>query len=257
MKTVLCMKWGDKYGPEFINALHAGATRHLSPPFRFLCLTDDPSGLAAGVETAPLPDVPIDAAFLDRRRHGEGWRKLAVFQRGLAGLEGTILFFDVDVVISGDLDRLFAYEAGRFCIIRDWLEIRRRPFRRMFDAGFHPGADSNSSVFRFEMPKHGFIYDHLLANQGWANANFRLAQQFLGAAAGDRAFWPQDWVVSFKRSCARPFPLNLVVQPREPRGASVIVFHGKPDPDEAIAGYAGPIIRRTLPAPWLARNWSA
>ena len=30
MKTVLCMKWGDKYGPEFVNALHAGVTRHLA-----------------------------------------------------------------------------------------------------------------------------------------------------------------------------------------------------------------------------------
>jgi hypothetical protein len=255
MKTVLCMKWGTKYGPEFVNHLFRGVGRHLAPPFRFLCLTDDATGLEAGVETAPLPELELAATGRDWQRHEGTWRKLAVFRRDLAGLKGTILFLDLDVAITGDLDRLFAYEPGRFCIIRDWLEARRRPFRRLFDAGYHPQADSNSSVFRYEMPKHAYVYDHLVANQEWANARFRIEQQYLGVAVGDRAFWPSEWVVSFKRSCRRSFPLNLLIEPSRPPDASVVVFHGHPGPDEAIAGYQGSLWRRTRPAEWLAADW--
>ena len=254
-KTVLCMKWGRKYGPEFVNALYYGVSRHLTGPYRFLCLTDDPTGLAPGIETHPLPDTPLKAGLLDRKRHGEGWRKLAVFQRGLADLQGTVLFLDVDVAITGSLDRLFAFEPGRFCIIRDWLEIRRYPFRRVFQRRFHPQADSNSSVFRYEMPEHAYAYEHLMANQNWADRNFRLAQQYMGAAIGDRAFWPAEWVVSFKRALKRLFPLNLFLAPTRPRDASIVVFHGHPGPDEAIEGYRRGLHSRTRPAEWLRQHW--
>jgi hypothetical protein len=254
MRTVLCMKWGAKYGPEYVNRLFAGVAKHLSPPFRFLCLTDDPQGLASGIETAPLPALPTEESQ-DWSRHEGTWRKLGVFRRGLADLSGPILFLDLDVVIAGGLDRLFAFEPGRFCVIRDWVEARRRALRRLLKADFHPQADSNSSVFRYEMPKHAYVFDHLAANQAWANARFRIEQQYLGAAVGDRAFWPADWVVSFKRSCRPTFPLNLVQAPQPPADASVIVFHGHPLPHEAIEGYRGSLLGRTRPAPWLEPLW--
>jgi hypothetical protein len=253
-KTVLCMKWGDKYPPAFVNRLYNGVRRNLSPPFRFLCLTDNPAGLAEGVETHPIPDLPIDAAFFDKSRHGEGWRKLVVFGPDIAGLGGPVLFLDIDVVVTGDLDRLFAFEPGRFCIIRDWLATRRRVLRRLSGRAAQPGADSNSSVFRFDVPAHGYVYDRLLSSQT-AAGSFRLAQQYLGVAVGERAFWPADWIVSFKRSCRPRFPLNLVRTPAAPADASVVVFHGHPNPDEAIAGYDGSVFRRTRPAPWLEAAW--
>ena len=39
--TVLCMKWGAKYGPDYVNRLYGMVARHLRRPFRFVCLTDD------------------------------------------------------------------------------------------------------------------------------------------------------------------------------------------------------------------------
>jgi hypothetical protein len=248
------MKWGRKYGPEFVNALREAVSRHLPGPFRFLCLTDDATGLDPGIETAPIPEVPLVPALLDKARHGEGWRKFALFSREI-GLEGSVLFLDIDIAVTGDLDRFFSYEPGRFCIIRDWLEIRRQPFRRLFSRRFHPSGDANSSVFRYEMPKHAYVYDFFVANQDWADRAFHLSQEFVGAAVGDRAFWPAEWVVSFKRSCVPVFPLNFFREPKEPRSASIIAFHGRPNPDEAIAGYRGSWVNSCRPAPWLARHW--
>ncbi|MBS0591921.1 MAG: glycosyltransferase, partial [Proteobacteria bacterium] len=35
-RIVLCMKWGTKYGPEYVNRLYGMARRHLTGAFRFV-----------------------------------------------------------------------------------------------------------------------------------------------------------------------------------------------------------------------------
>ena len=77
-------------------------------------------------------------------------------------------------------------------------------------------------------------------------------------------WWPSDWVCSFKRQCIPPFPFYKFMVPRFPKKASVIAFHGRPDIDEAIAGYRGPngpggkpvkTHLTCLPTPWIAERW--
>ena len=105
MNNVICLKWGTLYSAEYVNRLYRGVKAHLSRPFRFVCVTDDPRGLVDGVETAPIPPKPEGMVF-------QGWYdkwpniyiKLCLFERGLANLEGPTLFLDIDQVIVGDLD---------------------------------------------------------------------------------------------------------------------------------------------------------
>ena len=54
---ILCMKWGTLYGARDVNNLARGVRRHLARPHRFICFTDDPSGLHPGIEALPLPDL--------------------------------------------------------------------------------------------------------------------------------------------------------------------------------------------------------
>jgi hypothetical protein len=44
MLNVVCMKWGDKYGPEYVNKLYSMVRRHLHKEYRFICLTDTTIG---------------------------------------------------------------------------------------------------------------------------------------------------------------------------------------------------------------------
>ena len=37
---ILCMKWGTKYGAEYVNRLYNMVKRHLTLPFKMVCLTD-------------------------------------------------------------------------------------------------------------------------------------------------------------------------------------------------------------------------
>jgi len=55
--VVCCVKWGRKYDADYVNRLHAGVSRCLSPnsPPAFVCFTEDPSSLAPSIVAAPLP----------------------------------------------------------------------------------------------------------------------------------------------------------------------------------------------------------
>ena len=96
-RHILCMKWGTKYGPEYVNRLYAMVRRHLSGDFHFVCLTDDGTGIRPEVRCLPIPPLDLPPGIPER-----GWTKLATFAADLHGLKGTALFLDVDVVITGN-----------------------------------------------------------------------------------------------------------------------------------------------------------
>ena len=35
-RHIICMKWGTKYGPEYVNRLRSMVRRHLKRPHRFV-----------------------------------------------------------------------------------------------------------------------------------------------------------------------------------------------------------------------------
>ena len=103
MANIICMKWGTKYGPEYVNRLASMVRRNITIPYRFVCMTDDATGLDAGIDARPLPD------FDDPGGPERGWRKISTFRRPLFDLEGPTLFLDIDIVIVGNIDCLFSH----------------------------------------------------------------------------------------------------------------------------------------------------
>lgn len=43
--VVLCMKWGTKYGADYVNRLYNMVKRHTTVDFKMVCLTDRTGGL--------------------------------------------------------------------------------------------------------------------------------------------------------------------------------------------------------------------
>ncbi|MGY0504045.1 hypothetical protein [Luteimonas sp. e5] len=243
MANVLCIKWGTKYGPEYVNRLRSMVRRHLKRPHRFVCLTDDTRGIDADIETFDIPKIGI--ADFDAREpwtFAHGWLKLTSFAPTLHDLEGETLFIDLDVVIVGELDRFFE-QPGEFLVIREWDKS---------------DGTGNTSVYRYRIGAHADALDYLRENQAEALAKVRNEQEFITgylARQGKLGYWPEAWCRSFKRHCLRPFPLSLFQPPRIPPDASVIAFHGKPYPEDAIAGRSGKWYRKVLPTPWVAEHW--
>jgi len=228
------MKWGERYGADYVNRLHAMAARHLTLPHRFICLTDDPGGIRPEVECRPLP--PIELA--DAPPHS-GWRKLSFLDPELDGL-GQVLFLDLDLVIVADIDALFVHP-GAFCIIDNWSQ---------------PGRGiGNSSVFRFQAGAHRDVLARFRAEPAQIIARWPNEQTYLSRAVGGVTYWPRSWCRSFKHDCLPARPLRSFKQARIPADAKIIVFHGEPKPPEAARGVWRGSLTGIRPVPWIDEYW--
>lgn len=248
--NVVCMKWGDRYGPLFVNRLYAMVMRNTSWRVRFVCFTDDASGIRSDVECQPLPAFEYDRAL------GKYWPKLALMSPNLGGLSGMTLFLDLDLVILQSIDAFFTHP-GRFLIIREWKDPEL--------------GHGNSSVVRFFIGAEAKVIErfHATAPEVIMTTYAGKEQNFLSKAVDEIAFWPPEWVPAFNLAC---LPRNRVLRffstPRFPAGGKILVFYGSITPQSALAGEhqrnkrvgagAGfrPLRRRFGPATWLSKYWT-
>jgi hypothetical protein len=250
---VLCMKWGKAYGPEYVNRLRNGVARNLSYPHRFICFTDDSTGIDSSVEIFPLPDLGLPPEHKDLR-----WRKLALLGKDVFGLQGTALFLDLDLVVVDRLELLFD-QPGKFLIIRDMDLFRSKPLRKL-----NPRRDrflnmvGNSSVFRMEMGAHSDVLEEFVRNPGAAQSAFKISQQFMSDALNRRGlikYWPKEWCVSFKNACIPRFWRSYFQDPIIPKGACIVVFAGNLKMQDVVEGKGGKWYRRIGNIDWLLREW--
>jgi hypothetical protein len=237
-RVILCMKWGTKYGPEYVNRLYAMVARHLKGEFRFVCLTDRREGIVAQVECLPIPELALPEGIPER-----GWKKLTTFATDLHGLRGTALFLDLDVVIVDDITPFFE-QPGEFLIIHDW----KRPWR----------ITGNSSVYRFKLGAHADVLSYFQDHVEAVREKFRNEQAFLSEhlhQQGKLTYWPDDWCASFKYHSIPRFPLNYLRAPSIPAGARIVIFHGVMNPPDALIGRSNGNWRHARPAAWIADHW--
>ena len=198
--TFVCVKAGTMYGPEYVNILYDMVRRNLLDGFpgRFMCLTDDPTGLDPHIGLIPLPD--------DLERW---WGKLYLFKRGLFPDGSRLVFMDLDTLITGNLTRLASYK-GQFATLRDFYQPRLGPAVIAWEAG----AFASSVWEEWEAqgkPRHeqGDLWWLNNLDQGRFYKTIDILQDL----------YPGDFC-SFKRDC----------KPLFPKGAKVVCFHGEPRP---------------------------
>jgi hypothetical protein len=228
---LVCVKHGKKYPAEYVNTLHRMCRRNCTLDFEFVCLTDDTKGLDDSIKTIPLP---VDLKGW--------WAKPYMFSNNL-GLDGVILYMDLDVVIAGNIDKLFTHSPGHWFIIRDFTRAMRPNWQKY-----------NSSVIRFNSGQLDHLWQDFKKNRIAYQKKFFGDQDWLYAVADKKPmFWPETWILSWKwevrksRQFApggkrgnRRFKEVEDVQPRPE--CCVTVFHGDPNPE-------------LVEDPWVVQNW--
>jgi hypothetical protein len=247
--NIVCMKWGTLYGPEYVNILYGMVKRNITLPFRFICMTEIPDNIRPEVEITPLP--VFREPVWEYARYCSAWRKLALFDRQVLDLKGKLMFLDLDVVIVGNIDCFFSF-SDRLAIIENWSQKGR--------------LIGQSSVFCFEigtccrlLEKYNTRHDEVMKNN-------RTEQMYITRELGKDNFeyFPKEWCKSFKMHCMPGGILNSFITPtRIPKDARIIVFHGNPNPPDAMAGIWGspvkPWFKKTYktvkPTRWIADYW--
>lgn len=203
MLNIVCVKWGDLYSADYVNKLYAMVARNLAQgtPGRFVCFTDDDSGIRQEINCRPL------------MRNVRGWwNKLSLFAPGQFEYKDRIFYFDLDTVIISALDEIVRYD-GKFAILRDFYRKDGWQSSVMaWEAGF--GRDIWQRWDREGRPE--ILRDSdTIGDQAWI-------ERVVDTADILQDLYPGKFV-SYKVDCL-PYP---------PDGTAVVCFHGQPKPHNA------------------------
>ena len=239
------MKWGIRYSSIFVNRLYNSIKRHTNKPTKLICFTDNPKGINEGIICYPLPKINLPKPI-----NFTPWRKISVWQYPLYDLDGDILFLDLDLVITGNLDRFFDFKPGEYCVIENWTQKNE--------------GIGNTSCFRFPVKKFQYIFDNVQKEPTSIWKKYHIEQIYISKVIDQQFFWPQDWCMSFKHNLLPMWPFRIWLPAKLPKNTSIVAFTGKPDPDDVIEG-KWPVkknqfykkLYKQLKAPqWVIENWS-
>jgi len=221
MNYIVCLKYGNKYSAEYVNKLFAMVKRNLTVPFEFVCFTEDNTDINPDIR---VNLIPLISGVV-------GWWYKPIFFNPNLGLNGTILFFDLDVVIFKNIDYLFTYEPNKFCIIRDFNRHVIKNYNKF-----------NSSIFRLNTGMHQCVYTDFIKDPKSPMRRYQGDQDWIRATVkdGEYAYWPDEWIQSYKWEMRGKPKFNAMPrgqrdfealgEPTIKNETSVAVFHGDPNP---------------------------
>lgn len=200
--TVICvLRSGGDYGADDVRKLRDGVARNMTVPHRFACLSD--------------VDVPCERIPLLHNWPG-WWSKIELFRPGL--LDGPALYFDLDTVIVGNIDRLAALPHD-FAMI----DLRTADQSGIAQSGVMWLRNPPHVVYeRFCEDPAGFMRHHEKAKAGTYVGDQAFINDTLGKGIAKITRDLPDMVRSYKLHCRENVP----------HGTSVVCFHGRPRPSE-------------------------
>lgn len=249
--NIICIKWGSRYNAQDVNYLYNMVRRNLKETsLAFYCFTDNADGLNEQIISKPLPQMNCDLSEVKYVYRKEA----SLCADDLGGLAGQrVLYFDLDVIITGQLDCFISYPSGdEFVITRDW-NVKKQGI-------------GQASCYSWKVGTLGYIKEYFEKHPRQVIQQFRTgSQEYLSAKViekwGALNYWPEEWCRSFKVHALPPWYLRLFLRPKLPQGTRVLVFHGQPKIDDAIAGIWDPagvpiykkVYKTVRPTPWLAQ----
>jgi hypothetical protein len=195
--------------------------RHLTVPFNFVCFTDDSTNIDSNIDIRLLPK--------DTRISGWWW-KTYIFKQGHFSVTDTNLFFDLDMVIIGNIDKLIDYEQYKFVGLQDVGRVFNKPDKL------------GSAVLRWRGNMFSNIWEKI-------DKDPELTKKFTG---GDQdyiwnlhkntiLFFPKLWILSYKwevRNKNELIRLNdktvfrTITDPWVDPETVVLAFHGTPEMED-------------------------
>jgi hypothetical protein len=217
MINVICLKHGIKYASIYVNNLKKMVQRHLTLDHKFYCFTDDEKDIDAGIEIKKLPALPYEG----------WWWKPYVFNNE-HDYQGNInLFLDLDMVLIGNINKLFDHDIEKFYGLEDPGRIWGRHNRL------------GSAVMRWPKGQYSDIW-HKFNKE--AVRKYRGDQDWVYSLYKDQInFYPTKWIMSYKWEVRSREELNgfgkqssfkTVKDVSTDPETCILAFHGYPQPHQ-------------------------
>lgn len=231
---VVTWKWGDLFGPEYVNKLQSMLKRHLHTEHTLHCITDNPDGLNPGICRHPMFEDHADMSAGNR----SCFRRLRIFDREMANMFGPrILQLDLDVVFTDDVTPLFT-RPDPLVLVEQTRANRRvtyNPSMLLMDAGI-----LHSMWEKFHAAPKQTWYD--AKSHGWACSDMSVINDYLDQhTTVPRATWTtEEGVGSYWRDIMNAPAGHL------PKGLRAVLFYGHQNPSDAA------VLERS---PWIEDHW--
>lgn len=243
MITVACvLRSGGDFDAEDVRRLAQGVQRHMTVPYRFVCLTDaltDVTWQRSSWVRREQNSLALDTEPLRSDWPG-WWAKMELFNLS----DDVVLCFDLDTVIVGSLQPLIE-------------DVRRSRGLCMLRSFLNPNLlQSGVLAWRDECRWPLWIFPPAQDNgTPWSFVRRRGHHEL---RSGSRVYRGDgEWLHGAVHKCHRPvrplqdmtpgiYSYKVNVQPtgKLPDDARIICFHGRPRPKELGAG-----------ASWLKEHW--
>ena len=248
MKKFVCLKHGNKYPGKYVNILYSMVKRQSTVPFEFVCITENPNDLDPAIKTYPCPDWGVAG-----ERKG-WWYKVMLFQPQFQEAMGDeFIFFDLDVVIFHNIDKLWDYKPNEFVVIQDFNRCRIKNWQVR-----------NSSVMKFHVGCENQVWEEFNKNKMAVINRMHGDQDWVTKMLPQSNMWPRDWIMSYKWEMGvhvrkpefgqrhhiidgRTIVENTLVikdgvkqnvttykKPPTTEETCIAVFHGRPNPEQCI-----------------------
>jgi hypothetical protein len=206
MINFITLKWGNKYGPEYVNRLHNSLKVHYKKPFSFVCITDDPSDL--NCKTLPLVKSNVGVFTAE---------KLSVYHDFN---NGKYCLLDLDILIMNDLTPYF--DEYDFCEPRIILN-RWQDYSRIHNSFFTGDCFINSSFVTWKDDQLKWLFNLFIDNANIVEYRYKSLDKFIFYSSFDKLnFHPNNLVYAY--SFGAEFPNDIEAYKYRPE-FSIALFH--------------------------------
>jgi hypothetical protein len=177
MKTILTLKYGEKYTSEDVNRIY----NSIPGDYNRVCVTDNPIGLNKNITTIPI----------DHEIEGH-WEKVKLFK--LENL-GKVLYLDLDIRIQKGIEHLWKMLDKNPIICYTYWKPQEFPYHKDSRWSYNYLSNFNSSVMMWEDNRH--IYDYWEKNKDYYMVKYAGDDRFLYHESFTFEHFPENEVYSF------------------------------------------------------------
>ena len=161
---IYCVKWGTKYGSDYVNKLYNGVKQYLiddynsknnDVSFEFICYTDNPLNINSSINIKEFPREVID------KKWSYWWLKACIFNHDSHGNNGNntvCIYFDLDTVFIDSLSYLLDIP-----LLKAEINLFLTLGAKYFTTEGRP-CGINSSIILWFQNQYSDIYQFLLQN---------------------------------------------------------------------------------------------
>lgn len=218
-----CVIHGDAYEWRYVDTLYHMLCRHLTRPVQLHVYTE---------ASRPVPAPYIKHSLIDWNIGGpkqSWWYKVQLFNS--ENFRGNLLYFDLDIVITQNIDWIWNLKTRHFWAVKDFRYLWRSTAQEI-----------NSSMMWWDTTQYDWVWKNFLELDLKQTMNrFSGDQNYLNSVISQqqRRFFNTEYVKSWRWQCldgGYDFKRRIWATPNSgtqlTKNTSVLVFHGHPKPHE-------------------------